>query len=158
MRLKEAILYNTRGTDLSQLTRHLPALMKDFYINNVVSKLGTLHPTVMQFNVTHRCNARCAICNIWKTRVSGEPDLDRWEDVFSDKIFETIEYLLISGGEPTLRGDLFEIVRSLTGRVPSLRKILIAINGIEKESLRVITIHYRTMQWEKYPGYGYSFT
>ena len=112
--------------------RTIPIRAKDFIINNIIKYFTILPPTVVQFNVTRRCNAKCMMCNIWKSGDKEELDLSQIEKIFSDNLFKNTEYILISGGEPTLRDDLIQIVRILNEKIPKLRKILISSNGLDK--------------------------
>jgi MoaA/NifB/PqqE/SkfB family radical SAM enzyme len=72
---------------------------------------------------TYRCNARCQMCNIWQhpTRSLEE---------FSPEILESLpagmKRLNITGGEPTIRDDLSDIVRILDKKTNRLE---ISTNG-----------------------------
>jgi len=52
------------------------------------------------------------------------------ERILSDSIFRRMEYVIVSGGEPTLRDDLAEVVLLMLQKMPGLRKISIPTNGI----------------------------
>ena len=81
--------------------------------------------------VTYRCNARCTMCNIWQhpSRAAEEITPDLLARQLPDHAFNKIT---ISGGEPTLRSDLPEIVRVLQ---PKGRRIEIISNGFKPERL-----------------------
>jgi len=85
---------------------------------------------------TYRCNSRCSTCNIWQhpTRPSDEISLDVLE-----KIPSGIDNLNITGGEPTLRNDLMEIVDVLH---PKARKLEISSNGMFPQRLEPIVKKY----------------
>ncbi len=74
--------------------------------------------------VTHRCNARCRICDIW----SGEskPEV---EPSYYFHLPDTLRNINITGGEPLLRDDLPEIVEVMAERCPSVR-IVVSTNGL----------------------------
>lgn len=101
--------------------------------NNIVKGFKTLKPTVLQVNVNARCNARCSICNIWRTEDKTEIGLGKMEEIFSDPLFRSIEYMIVCGGEPTLRKDLPAIVDLILEKMPKLRKISIPTTGIWTE-------------------------
>lgn len=88
----------------------------------------------MDFNVilTYRCNSKCSMCHIWQnpTLPSEEIDLKALE-----KVPFGIDNLNITGGEPTLREDLAEIVDLL---YPRARKLEISSNGLHPERLEEI--------------------
>jgi len=72
---------------------------------------------------TYRCNARCGMCHTWKNP-------SRASEEFDPKILEKIpggmQRLNITGGEPTLRKDIFDIVRILDKKTERLE---ISTNG-----------------------------
>ncbi|MBI4845910.1 MAG: radical SAM protein [Candidatus Omnitrophica bacterium] len=105
----------------------------------------------MPFNITlsltYRCNSRCKTCNIYK-RKSGELTLEEWKKVFKN-LGKNILWATISGGEPFLREDLYEIVTALYAYCRP-RIINIPTNGILPEriisNVRMIAEHCRSSQ------------
>jgi len=85
---------------------------------------------------TYRCNSRCSTCNIWMhpTRPADEIGLDVLE-----KIPSGIDNLNITGGEPTIRADLAEIVDVLYSKA---RKLEISSNGMYPQRLESIIKKY----------------
>jgi MoaA/NifB/PqqE/SkfB family radical SAM enzyme len=69
-----------------------------------------LLPFGLTVNVTNRCNARCKTCGIYK-KSPTELSLDEFGKVFAG-FKKDIFWLCITGGEPFLRKDLREIIRS----------------------------------------------
>ena len=62
--------------------------------------------------VTNRCNLRCRFCFADGGTDSNDPSLDELKDAVRDIVRRCGNVLLqLSGGEPTLRGDLPELVR-----------------------------------------------
>ncbi len=62
------------------------------------------------FFVTNRCNAKCKHCFYWKDLNSGLKELNLEEIERITKKLGGVQVLLLSGGEPFLREDLFEII------------------------------------------------
>lgn len=56
--------------------------------------------------------------------------MEEWKVVLADPLFHSIQYLLLCGGEPTMKNDLPSIVRYSLDNMPHLRKLLIATNGL----------------------------
>lgn len=85
---------------------------------------------------TYRCNSRCSTCNIWMhpTHPRDEITLDVLE-----KIPGGIDNLNITGGEPTLRSDLADMVDVLYGKA---RKLEISTNGLYPQRLEPIVRRY----------------
>ncbi len=64
------------------------------------------------WELTYRCNARCAICNYWRnpSRPADEMSLEQIRKGM-DRVYSYGTRLInFTGGEPTLRGDLEDIV------------------------------------------------
>lgn len=91
------------------------------YYNWMKHKLGMRrHIIGLRFTTTWKCNSKCITCAIWKDKNAGENDLTVTEiDRFSrSKYFTSASYITLSGGEPTLRSDLPEIVSVLHKNIP----------------------------------------
>ncbi|MCI0696945.1 radical SAM protein [candidate division KSB1 bacterium] len=111
----------------------IPAVIGGCVSTNIIKRFKPLKPTVLQVNVNATCNARCCMCNIWKTEDKTMMSLDQLEKVFSDPLFRAIEYVIVAGGEPTLRKDLPELVAVMLAKMPRMRKISIPTTGIATE-------------------------
>ncbi len=67
-------------------------------------------PYRMDLAVTYRCNNDCAHCYNARARSFPELDTDQWKRVL-DKVWELgIPHVVFTGGEPTLRNDLPELI------------------------------------------------
>jgi MoaA/NifB/PqqE/SkfB family radical SAM enzyme len=62
--------------------------------------------------------------------------LQQFDTVFSDPVYARVEYVMLAGGEPTLRDDLPELVELIHRRMPRLRKLQIASNVIHTAAVR----------------------
>ena len=72
-------------------------------------------PISVQFEVTLRCNARCGFCDYWKTEASAkEHELKSFAD--AARFFNPM-LITFTGGEPTLRRDLEDVVAAVSGAV-----------------------------------------
>ena len=65
-----------------------------------------------QFGITHRCNLRCRMCNIWKLADKTEELSITQINILAD-ILKSLGIVIISlgGGEPFLREDLRDIMK-----------------------------------------------
>lgn len=89
-------------------------------------------PQALSVEITHRCIAKCIMCNIWKIPPSVE-DLpaEEWLRFLGSPLFEDLRELDITGGEPFLRDDLVDLVRGIVGlNLKKLRSIAITTNGL----------------------------
>src|SRR5579864_3110993 len=119
---------------LRELVRQAPFVAKNFrlYFRNGwrrhILRTKVVAPYAVTFYVTHKCNLACSYCT------QKEPD------VFSDELDTagTIELLrrirkesdsiVITGGEPTLRSDIEEIVAAARFQ-SKFRSVLLITNG-----------------------------
>lgn len=63
--------------------------------------------------VTWKCNSRCATCSIWNKKPTKELSLKQINKIFRDPMLKELAEVVVSGGEPFLRTDLVEIVKSI---------------------------------------------
>lgn len=82
---------------------------------NIVRKLYSRQPTAISFNVTHRCNLKCIMCQIHQTKVA-EMDIPMIGRIMSDLKDAGFQIIEITGGEPFLRKDIFDILALLDDR------------------------------------------
>ena len=98
---------------------------------SVVSGFRPIRPTVLIYNCTFVCDARCEMCNNWKRgNRKAEMTLDQLERAMDHPFWQDIENLNISGGEPTTRNDLPEMVEMFLRRLPRVRKLGINTTGL----------------------------
>lgn len=70
-------------------------------------------PNLVAIVISSNCNLRCQICNFWKKKNdSGEMAKEEYQELFRDLKDYGVEKLQFTGGEPLLRRDFFEIVKS----------------------------------------------
>ena len=70
-----------------------------------------LAPYRMDLAITYRCNNDCAHCYNARSRRFPELDESQWENII-DKIWDIgIPHIVFTGGEPTLRKDLPELIQ-----------------------------------------------
>jgi MoaA/NifB/PqqE/SkfB family radical SAM enzyme len=89
------------------------------FAKNFLKRIGSYgylySPLNAQIEITSRCNARCVFCSIWQKEY--QKDLD--QEMTTDQIKRIIDdfsrlgvmVLSFTGGEPTLRKDLPELLR-----------------------------------------------
>ena len=89
-------------------------------------------PKIMVFFTTFRCNLHCAMCYIWvKQKQSIELSIDEIKYIFSHRLINNnLEIINITGGEPTLREDLVEIIKIILEKCIYLKRIDISTNGV----------------------------
>ncbi len=89
------------------------------------------HSTLVEIEVTHHCNLHCPVCFMAAGTTLVDPSLEELEMMFR-AIYEkngSLVGIQLTGGEPTLRHDLPEIIH--IGRKIGFQAIEINTNGIE---------------------------
>ena len=102
--------------------------------NLILRAIGeSLEPRWLMFAVTDRCNSRCRHCDIWRKEPTKDPlEPKEIERMLSDPLFQKVEYILNSGGEPTIRDDLEEIFLAEHEALPKAR-LQLSTNGLLPE-------------------------
>ena len=97
-------------------------------------------PRAMHFISTHRCNARCVMCGIWKETDTREEELspNALGAILDDRLFERMEYVGVSGGEPFLRDDLAEICAVILEKCPTVKRLSLTTNGLLTRRMRTV--------------------
>jgi len=87
---------------------------------------------------SHRCNARCIMCGLWRDGDAAACDmsLDELDRVLADRLFSHLEYAGISGGEPFLMEDLPAVMTCVQRNSPGLKRISLTTNGLLTERIR----------------------
>ncbi len=111
------------------LRQSLPSLPADFVKTQIVGRFKAIPPTILIWNVSYKCDSKCVMCNSWKLPYHDDLTTEEYRKVFSSELFRSIEYVGITGGEPTLRKDMVEIVRIMSDNMPRLRKVTLNTNG-----------------------------
>ncbi len=115
-------LERTRNTSQKELiTKKIPENMRwirTLQLYNCWRQNRGYVPGNVELLVTNRCNSRCVMCNIWKL---PKKNLEVIRDELSTTEIKILlkelskmgaKALCLSGGEPTLRGDLIEIIKT----------------------------------------------
>src|SRR3989442_7986437 len=108
-----------------------PAGAPRYLATTLFSKVKPIRPTVLIYNCTWVCDARCEMCNNWKHGDrKSDMTLAQLEPAMSHRFWGAVENLNISGGEPTTRNDLPEMIEMFQRHLPRMRKIGINTTGL----------------------------
>ena len=108
-------------------------VLRGIYEHNILRRLRTVPPRQLAIDVTYHCNSRCVMCSIWKADKKPELTLEQFDQILSEPLFGSVEHLLVAGGEPTLRGDLPQLIEVCINRMPSLHTLSLITNGLWPE-------------------------
>ena len=102
---------------------HVPIFLAKYAYLGIVRK-----PVLVHFEVTLRCNARCGFCDYWKTDPKERAnELKSFVD--AARFFNPM-MITYTGGEPTLRRDLEDIVAGVNDAVRVQYSTLITHGGM----------------------------
>jgi MoaA/NifB/PqqE/SkfB family radical SAM enzyme len=102
---------------------HVPIFLGKYAYLTAIRK-----PVLVHFEVTLRCNARCGFCDYWKTDPGARAtELKSFAD--AARFFNPM-MITYTGGEPTLRRDLEEIVAAVSNAVHVQYSTLITHGGM----------------------------
>src|SRR3981081_4341905 len=119
---------------LRGLVRNAPFVAKNFrhYFQNAwrrhILHTKVVAPYAVTFYVTHKCNLACSYCT------QKEPDVFSDELSTADtirilkKIRRETDSIVITGGEPTLRTDIEDLVAAARQQI-KFRSVLLITNG-----------------------------
>lgn len=105
----------------------LRAIFKIFFLKLEGSIPVKTLPYSLAISVTNRCNSKCKTCGIWKLKNKEELTLEELQKILKS-IGKTIPWFTITGGEPFLRKDFVDIVKTICDYNSPL-VINIATNG-----------------------------
>jgi MoaA/NifB/PqqE/SkfB family radical SAM enzyme len=116
---------------LHYLAKTAAGVPRDLVNTFVSARLHPIRPTVLIFNCTWVCDAQCEMCSNWRFGDrKSDITLAQLEPVLANPFWGAVENLNISGGEPTTRNDLPEIVALFQRHFPRLRKLGINTTGL----------------------------
>ena len=124
-------------TDLDKLRNSIDRLMKEPDIDPVQHLSQDVSPLLeapfsaplrMDLALTYRCNNKCSKCYVENLRDVRELSTNEWKQVL-DKLWEIgVPHVTFTGGEPTIRPDLYKLVEHaedlgiITGIISNGRK------------------------------------
>jgi len=97
-------------------------------------------PYKLALSLTNECDCKCQNCHVWET-YEVEPELKKGElsTAQIDELFQKsgahFFWVALTGGEPFLRKDLVEIVRSCVTHCPNLLLFSIVTTGVATEQI-----------------------
>jgi MoaA/NifB/PqqE/SkfB family radical SAM enzyme len=126
---------------LQYLAKTAAGVPRDLVNTFISAKIHPIRPTVLIYNCTWVCDAKCTMCSNWKWGDrKSDMTLEQLEPVFANPFWGAVENLNISGGEPTTRNDLPEMVEMFHRHLPRMRKIGINTTGLTpKRAIPMLT-------------------
>jgi MoaA/NifB/PqqE/SkfB family radical SAM enzyme len=112
---------------MSVLSLYLPRVWAGSQLSTKLLP-SSIRPLSAHIKLTENCQARCISCDYWKTRWENRIDTDRAVELVNEIAAAGIHILRLTGGEPLLRQDLFEILRRAD--TSKFKRIILQTNGL----------------------------
>ncbi len=87
------------------------------------------YPNTIQLPITHKCNCDCVRCGMHHMIERNDFNSEQLKTIVSDDLFKRVKYVGLNGGEPFLKDDLADCVKTLVETLPRLKVINIISNG-----------------------------
>lgn len=86
------------------------------------------HPYKLTFSISYWCQSRCLTCNIWQIKPKGELELNEIQEFARKNNF--LKWIEITGGEPFLRKDIVDIVKTFKDNCKDLFVVTMPTNSL----------------------------
>ena len=101
-------------------------------------------PPRMDLALTYECNNNCSFCYTGGPRATEELNTAQWKEII-DKLWDSgIPQIVFTGGEPTMRDDLVELIENskefVTGVVTNGRKLASLAGELDRAELDYVQV------------------
>lgn len=104
----------------------------------LLARFGRYRPVYAHYGVTHRCNMRCRMCSVWNTgNAATELTIPQVGRLAENLWNAGVRSIALGGGEPFVREDLTDLVRTFAGFGFDIRLLT---NGIGIPSERIADV------------------
>ncbi len=121
--------------------KHLPPI--NFFKNTLLKRM--IYPNYIRLELTHQCNLNCIMCpSFLRIPKAGKKELNLEE---IKKVIDELSgyrprpYISVSGGEPFLRQDIFDILKHLEYRGLKYKILTNAVGILHRPKERLISIN-----------------
>ena len=122
---------STKAFRLQYLAKAAAGVPRDLVNTFINARIHPIRPTVLIYNCTWVCDAKCEMCSNWKFGDrKSDMTLAQLEPAMDHPFWGAVENLNISGGEPTTRNDLPDMVELFQRHLPRMRKVGINTTGL----------------------------
>lgn len=144
---------------MNSLTRQFNNILH--FINVKESYKAQVAPNSIFFPViwiTNQCNLRCRMCDQWKADEEEELTKEEWYAFIDSASRMNVKVIVITGGEPLMRSDIFDIIAYIRKKKVSchlcsngsLLNSIDIINKLKKSGLNSISVSLDSFSAEIY--------
>ena len=124
----------------------IKAGLRQPYLDASRKRRRIVRPLFLDYAVTWRCNSRCIMCDTWQaykdldTPPPGELSLDDWRFILKRdaEFLVSLKKIGLTGGEPSLRKDLVELVQLFHEHLPTARISVVSNGFLTKRILNAL--------------------
>ncbi|XP_076642189.1 molybdenum cofactor synthesis 1 isoform X1 [Halictus rubicundus] len=121
------------ASNASSRVQQLKKLLNESNYNDRLTDSFGRHHTYLRISVTERCNLRCLYCmpaeGVTLTKNDGILRTEEIIKIASLFVEEGVRKIRLTGGEPTVRKDIVDIIAGLK-ELPGLKQVAITTNGL----------------------------
>ncbi len=116
----------TIAATLSMATEAVGVYLKHALVEPFKSAPGL--PRAMHYLSTHRCNARCVMCGIWREGDTSQEDLSPGElaGILADRLFSRMEF------------DLIPLLETFLTGCPRIKRLSLTTNGLIPQRIETV--------------------
>ena len=102
------------------------------------AQVGHMRPIYAHYGVTHRCNMRCRMCEVWKSANPVTELTPPQVDHMACQLHQAgIRMIALGGGEPFIRHDIADLVRHFSARAIDVRLLTNGI-GVSDDQINAV--------------------
>ena len=112
-------------------------------------------PRRLLLYLTRRCSMRCVMCPVIEVEPTREPTVAEVARIVGDPVLDRVTEVVLTGGEPTLREALAEVVQAVIEHTPRIAEIWLTTNaGSPRRTERQFSLLVRTAVYARLQKLG----
>ncbi|KPU43682.1 antilisterial bacteriocin subtilosin biosynthesis protein AlbA [Oxobacter pfennigii] len=103
---------------------------------NKMNEVIEPHINAINYQVNNYCNSKCVMCNVWQQKDFRYMDIQEFEKVLGDSLFNNVEHIGITGGEPSLIANLPDYFEVSIRQLKNLKGLSVITNSLATEQIK----------------------
>lgn len=103
-----------------------------YLLSQIKNSLGirSKKPRILSYLITDYCNSHCITCSVWRNKKINHIEERQLSEVVQSALFNDVEHVGISGGEPSTFVNLREHLHVFLNNLPNIKTVSITSNCI----------------------------